>query len=86
MRAEIVIKGIVQGVGFRPFVYRTAVENKLTGYVRNRADAGVEIILEGSDGAVKEFIESLNEKKPSLAEIYDIAINYMRDKGEFTNF
>ncbi len=86
MRAEIVIKGIVQGVGFRPFVYRTAVENKLTGYVRNRADAGVEIILEGSDGAVKEFIESLNKNKPSLAEIYDIAINYMQGKGEFTNF
>ena len=86
MHAEIIVKGIVQGVGFRPFLYRTAVENKLTGYVRNRADAGVEIILEGNDDAVKKFIESLSEEKPSLAEIYDVAINYMQDKGEFRNF
>ncbi|MEM3061657.1 MAG: acylphosphatase, partial [Candidatus Bathyarchaeia archaeon] len=41
MRAEVFVKGIVQGVGFRPFVYRIAVGNKLFGFVRNQGDAGV---------------------------------------------
>ncbi len=47
MRVRINVTGIVQGVGFRPFIYRIAVRNGLTGYVRNRGDAGVEILLEG---------------------------------------
>ena len=45
MRTRIRVTGIVQGVGFRPFIYRIAVRNHLTGYVRNRGDAGVEICL-----------------------------------------
>ena len=47
VRAKIRVTGIVQGVGFRPFIYRIAVKNDLDGYVRNRGDAGVEIHLEG---------------------------------------
>ncbi|MFB0551519.1 MAG: acylphosphatase, partial [Nitrososphaeria archaeon] len=47
MRVKIRVTGIVQGVGFRPFIYRTADKNHLNGYVRNRGDAGVEIVLEG---------------------------------------
>ena len=46
MRAEIIVKGIVQGVGFRPFLYRTAVDNKLVGYVKNRA--GLRIVGPGA--------------------------------------
>ena len=44
LRIKITVAGIVQGVGFRPFVYRTAVRNGLAGYVLNRGDAGVEIL------------------------------------------
>jgi len=51
---KITVAGIVQGVGFRPFVYRTAVKNGLAGYVLNRGDAGVEILLEGS-GRYRRF-------------------------------
>ena len=47
MIAEITIKGTVQGVGFRPFVYRNAANKGLVGYVRNRGDAGVEVVVEG---------------------------------------
>ena len=53
MRAEIKVTGIVQGVGFRPFVYRTAVKHDLLGYVRNRGDAGVEIVVEGEKRKLK---------------------------------
>jgi len=63
LRAEILIKGIVQGVSFRPFIYRTALENKLVGYVRNRGDTGVEIVVEGNETELNQFIVSLKEKK-----------------------
>ena len=64
LRAEIIVKGIVQGVGFRPFIYRIALQNNLVGYVRNRGDAGVEIIVQGTKSAVKQFLIDLKEEKP----------------------
>lgn len=86
MRAEIVVKGIVQGVGFRPFIYRTALENSLLGYVRNRGDAGVEIVVEGNESGVERFVSSLKDKRPPLSQIYDMSINYSKDKREFSRF
>lgn len=70
MRVTIRVEGIVQGVGFRPFIYRIAVENRLHGYVRNTGDAGVEIVLEGDQRSVHSFLKDLKEKKPPLAQIY----------------
>ncbi len=86
MRAEIKVSGIVQGVGFRPFIYRTAVTNGLVGYVRNRGDAFVEIVIEGKKGNVAQFLTDLKQKKPPLAQIYNITTNYGEDKGEFQEF
>ena len=86
MRAEIKVSGIVQGVGFRPFVYRTAVENALTGYVRNRGDAFVEIIVEGKDESVKAFLRDLRHKKPPLARIHHIKTKFSEGKNEFDRF
>jgi len=51
VRKRIHVAGTVQGVGFRPFVYRTAVGRKLAGFVRNLGDAGVEIEID-EDGFV----------------------------------
>ena len=59
MRFKINVTGIVQGVGFRPFIYRIAVANGLSGYVRNRGDAGVEILLEGTQQAIDAFLRDL---------------------------
>ncbi|MDI6846719.1 MAG: carbamoyltransferase HypF, partial [Candidatus Bathyarchaeia archaeon] len=72
VRVKIRVTGIVQGVGFRPFIYRIALKNHLKGYVRNRGDAGVEILLEGREENIKEFLRDLEEKKPPLAQIYEI--------------
>jgi len=69
VRLKIRVRGIVQGVGFRPFIYRIAVKNQLAGYVRNRGDAGVEILIEGEEGNIKKFMHDLREKKPPLARI-----------------
>jgi hydrogenase maturation protein HypF len=78
--------GIVQGVGFRPFIYRTAVENGLNGYVKNRGDAGVEILLEGKEYAIKSFLEELRERKPPLAQIYRIITTQLEGKEEYEKF
>lgn len=80
MRIKIKVTGIVQGVGFRPFIYRIAVKNGLKGYVRNKGDAGVEILLEGKEGNIREFLKDLKEKKPPLAQIYEIITQSL--KGE----
>jgi hypothetical protein len=61
LRAKVKVTGIVQGVGFRPFIYRTAVTIGLKGYVKNRGDAGVEILLEGGEPVIKNFLEDLKE-------------------------
>jgi hydrogenase maturation protein HypF len=86
LRAEIKVKGIVQGVGFRPFVYRTAVKQGLVGFVRNRGDATVEITVEGEQTKIKQFIHDLKEKKPPLARIYDIKIRYIENQKRFGKF
>jgi len=86
LRAKIKVSGIVQGVGFRPFVYRTAVENGLVGYVQNRGDAHVDIMVEGKKGSIERFLQDLKDKKPPLARIYDIAVTYNEEKSEFTKF
>ena len=55
---DIRVRGVVQGVGFRPFVFHLAQTNTLTGWVLNDAD-GVEIHLEGAEPALDEFVRSL---------------------------
>ena len=86
MRVEIKVSGIVQGVGFRPFVYRIAVKNGLVGYVRNRGDANVEIVVEGKQNDARSFLQDLVEKKPPLARIHNITTEYIEDKSEFEKF
>ncbi len=60
-----IVKGKVQGVGFRPFVYRLAKRFKLKGYVRNLGDS-VEIFIDRDD---EEFLKALISEKPPLAEV-----------------
>ncbi len=65
---HIHIKGVVQGVGFRPFVYNLAAELALAGWVLNRS-SGVEIEAVGSDDVLDEFVERLMTDAPPLARI-----------------
>ena len=71
-RLAIVVRGIVQGVGFRPFVRNLAVRLELAGFVRNRK-GDVEIEIEGPQAALDAFAEELRHRPPPLAEIEDIA-------------
>nr|MDO8100493.1 carbamoyltransferase HypF [Candidatus Njordarchaeota archaeon] len=85
LRAEILATGIVQGVGFRPFIYRMAVKNKLVGYVRNRGDAGLEILVEGERKDIDTFIRDIKGDKPPLAQIYDLRVKYLDSVGKAFN-
>lgn len=88
MMYEITVTGIVQGVGFRPFVYRTAHRYHLKGYVQNRADAGVRIVVQGDHDNVKSFVREIRENHPPLARIYNIKVtNYENvPSGQFDDF
>jgi hydrogenase maturation protein HypF len=65
---EIEVRGIVQGVGFRPFVWRLASDAGLTGRVRNRSGV-VEIVVEGAAPALDDFCSSLETQAPVLARV-----------------
>ena len=65
-RERLTVEGTVQGVGFRPFVYRLAQELGLSGYVQNTR-AGVIIEIEGADARVAAFKKALQERKPPQA-------------------
>ena len=80
------VSGIVQGVGFRPFIYRIAVKNGLRGYVRNRGDSCVEILVEGEESDIKNFLKSIVEEKPPLARIHDIITLPIEGGEEYKDF
>jgi hydrogenase maturation protein HypF len=64
--------GIVQGVGFRPFIYRIATRHSLAGFVQNRSD-GVIVEVEGPEESIASFIAGVNEELPPLADVSDIS-------------
>jgi hydrogenase maturation protein HypF len=68
---KIEIKGIVQGVGFRPFIYNLALAHQLKGFVSNTSD-GVYIEVEGSPESVEAFQEAIPDETPPLAQITSI--------------
>jgi hydrogenase maturation protein HypF len=68
---KIWVRGIVQGVGFRPFIYTQALQNQLTGWVRNTS-SGVEIEVYGPQDGVDAFFHALEHHAPPLARIDDL--------------
>ena len=79
-RKEIHIGGIVQGVGFRPFVYKLAQELGLHGYVFN-SSGGVTVEVEGPDSQLECFIRRLRDETPPLAQIEDVRVQTLAPAG-----
>ncbi|TYB88846.1 MAG: carbamoyltransferase HypF [Kosmotoga sp.] len=82
---EIKLDGIVQGVGFRPFVARVAKSMNLKGTVENR-ESGVEIVLECNEKTLKRFIERIEREKPAPASLNKISFDYKENKNNFKDF
>ncbi|MHA1335487.1 MAG: acylphosphatase, partial [Promethearchaeota archaeon] len=59
---EINIIGIVQGVGFRPFLFNLARKWDLKGYILNRGNAGVRLVIKGNEKQINSFIREIKEK------------------------
>ena len=85
IRANIKVRGIVQGVGFRPFIHRQVSGYGLKGWVRNTSD-GAEIEVEGPEGLIDRFAEELWTKKPLLALIEDVRIDKTDDLRGYDRF
>lgn len=80
-----IVKGRVQGVGFRATVRRHAIQHHLKGTVRNVSDGSVEIYVQGSQQLLDEFKQQL-EKNPGLGWIESIAIEYTSPSQLFQDF
>jgi hydrogenase maturation protein HypF len=78
-RAQIIVKGVVQGVGFRPSVYKLATSLQLAGYVTNTSE-GVLIEVEGT--GIPEFVRRLRTEAPPLSDITEISITNLPVQGD----
>jgi hydrogenase maturation protein HypF len=72
IRRHIDVSGVVQGVGFRPYIYRLATERQLAGTIRNTS-AGVAVEVEGAPGVVEDFVARIQPGAPPLAHITQIS-------------
>ncbi|MEO8072306.1 MAG: carbamoyltransferase HypF [Acidobacteriota bacterium] len=84
-RTQIQIKGIVQGVGFRPFVFALAAENSLKGQVLNN-EIGVLIDVEGDAGNVRKFVDALKTNPPPLSVIESVVCRNISETANFQTF
>jgi hydrogenase maturation protein HypF len=80
-RRAIVIRGLVQGVGFRPFVYNLAVRMGLAGSVKNLTGS-VLVEVEGEVPALERFLSELAERPPPLAQIESLTWEARESRGE----
>ncbi|MBN2544549.1 MAG: carbamoyltransferase HypF [Spirochaetes bacterium] len=82
---QIRIKGIVQGIGFRPFVFDLSKKFKIKGYVLNDSDSVI-ILAQQNENHIKKFIKALKEKKPDLAFYKSFEVDELTLNKKFENF
>ncbi len=80
LRLKAVIRGAVQGVGFRPFIYRLATKLQLKGWVMNTSH-GVVLEVEGRRELLEEFLERLDREKPAIASLQSLEPSFLDSKG-----
>jgi len=85
VRAEIVVNGLVQGVGYRYFVVREAQKLGLKGFTQNLYSGEVLTVAEGEKAIVEEMINKLRVG-PSHASVKSCKVNWQEPKNEFTDF
>lgn len=86
VRMRAIVKGIVQGVGFRYFtVYQAQRIGGITGYVRNLRDGNVEVVAEGEKDKLEQLLVQLR-KGPTGARVTGVDVFWEQPTSEFTNF
>lgn len=83
--AQIEIRGIVQGVGFRPFIHKLVSSYGLTGYIKNTS-SGVELALEGERAMLEHFVQNVPEAAPKLAVIEEMSVSYSGKLEDYSGF
>jgi len=83
--AHLIVKGMVQGVGFRYFVVQHARRLNLKGYVRNLPSGDVEIEVEGERGLIEELI-AMVKVGPRWADVQDVQAQWIPFQGRFGTF
>jgi acylphosphatase len=79
------VEGHVQGVGFRQFVFQTAINLDLTGWVRNTYEGNVEVMAEGSPDILDTFLDALR-KGPRMAFVSQVRYDFNPATGAFADF
>lgn len=85
LRIRAVIKGNVQGVGYRYFAVMKAEGLRLTGYVRNTPNGDVEVVAEGDEATLEQFTAAL-KRGPMGAVVRDVIAVTLPATGEFKDF
>jgi acylphosphatase len=83
--AHIIVKGIVQGVGYRFFAMRQARAHRLNGWVRNRPNGNVELEVEGEPDLIESFAKEL-KTGPRFAQVTDVVVTWKEYKDKFSSF
>ena len=83
---HLIVKGRVQGVGFRFSAKQIAMENNVNGWVRNKTDGTVEIEAEGKDENVEQFIDRIKKGPTPYAKVKDVEIREFPDIQGYKNF
>lgn len=84
-KARVIVRGQVQGVGYRYFALKTAQKTGISGCVKNMQDGSVELMAEGENGKIEEFIQTLRHKHP-WAKIEALEVEWQAYDGEFERF
>ena len=84
-RAHVIVRGRVQGVFFRAKTQAIALQEGVTGWVRNLTEGGVEAVFEGEKEAVKRAVAWCHHGPP-LARVDDIDVQWENETGEFLGF
>ncbi|MCB2155505.1 acylphosphatase [bacterium] len=82
---HVIVRGRVQGVGFRVFVLQAARRHGCTGWVRNEYDGSVEVHAEGSEQMLDELLTEIN-KGPVLSHVDDMDVEWLTSDHEFDRF
>lgn len=83
--AEIIVTGMVQGVGYRYFCFRLAKNLNLVGWVKNNFDGSVSSAVEGDRSLIEEYIKQLRIGPPA-SSVKDVLVDWHKYQAKFKNF